>query len=56
MNDPRVVRGFQRFGHLSRQGPRVGERDRSARDPRRQVLALGGYAFQPAPRRTCVQN
>ena len=40
MDDPLLVRRFERFGDLSRHRQRVGQRNRAARDPLRQVLAL----------------
>ncbi len=40
MDDAQVVRGCQRVGNLSGDGQRFGERQRSAGDVDRQVLAL----------------
>jgi hypothetical protein len=34
------VRRFERFGDLPRHGQRLGQRNRAARDPLRQILAL----------------
>ena len=40
MNDPLLVRRFERLGDLLRDRQRLVERDRAARDPLREVLAL----------------
>ena len=40
MNDPLLVRRFERLGDLPRDRQRLVERNRAARDPLRQVLAL----------------
>ena len=40
MDDPLLMRGFERLGDLRRHRQRVGHRDRAARDPLREVLAL----------------
>ena len=50
MDDPLLVRRFERLGDLLRDGQRFVERDRAARDPLRQIVALdqfhheGGHA------------
>ena len=40
MDDPLLMRRFERLGNLCRHRQRVGQRDRAARDPLRQVLAF----------------
>ena len=40
MDDPLLVRRFERFGNLPRDGQRLVERDRTERDALRQILAL----------------
>ena len=40
MDDPLVVRRFERLGDLLRDRQRLVERDRAARDPLRQILAF----------------
>ena len=46
MDDPLLVRRFERLGDLRRHRQRVGQRDRAARDPLRQVLALDEFHDQ----------
>jgi hypothetical protein len=48
MNDAGLVRGFDRFGNLPRQGQRLVERDRTARDARAEILALDQFHHQRA--------
>ena len=43
MDDPLLVRGFERLGDLLRDRQRLVERDRAARDPLRQILALDEF-------------
>ena len=43
MNDPLLVRGFERVGDLLRDRQRFVERDRAARDTLRQVVALDQF-------------
>ena len=46
MDDPLLVRGFERLGDLCGHRQRVGQRDRAARDPLGQVLALDEFHDQ----------
>ncbi len=43
MDDPLLVRGFERLGDLLRDGQRFIERDRAARDALRQIVALDEF-------------
>ena len=43
MDDPLLVRRFERLGNLLRDRQRLVERDRAARDPLRQILALDQF-------------
>ena len=43
MNDPLLMRGFERLGNLFRDGQRLVDRDRPARNALRQVLALDEF-------------
>ena len=43
MDDPLLVRGFERLGDLLRDRQRLVERDRAARDALRQILALDEF-------------
>jgi hypothetical protein len=43
MNDRLLVRRFEGFGNLARDGQRLVERDRAARQPLRQILALDEF-------------
>ena len=40
MDDAVLVRGFERFGDLSRDRQRLVDRDGAARDPLREILTL----------------
>jgi hypothetical protein len=46
MNDPLLVRGFERVGDLTRDGQCLIERNRAARDALRQVLAFDEFHDQ----------
>ena len=46
MNDPLLVRRFERLGDLLRDGQRLVDRDRPARNALRQVLALDEFHHQ----------
>ena len=46
MDDPLLVRGFERLGEFCGDRQRVGQRDRAARDPLGQVLALDEFHDQ----------
>ena len=43
MDDPLLVRGFERLGDLLRDRQRFVERDRAARDALRQIVALDEF-------------
>ena len=43
MNDPLLVRRLERLGNLLRDRQRLVERDRSARDALREILALDQF-------------
>ena len=43
MNDPLLVRGFEGFCDLFRDGQRFVEWNRAARDPQRQILAFNEF-------------
>ena len=47
MHDALLVRGVERFGNLPRDGQRFGDRQGSARQPLRQVLALHQLHDEP---------
>ena len=48
MDDALLVRGFERVGDLLRDRQRFVERDRAARDPLRQILALDQFHHERA--------
>ena len=48
MNNPLLVRGFQRLGDLLRNRQRLGKRDRSTRDALREILALDEFHHERA--------
>ena len=48
MDDPLLVRRFERLGDLLRDRQRLVERDRAARDALRQVVALDQFHHERA--------
>ncbi len=54
MDDPLLVGGFQRLGYLPRDGQRLVQRHRAARDPLRKVFALYELHDQRLRRRPCA--
>ena len=48
MDDPLLVRRFERLGDLPRDRQRLVDRDRAARDPLREILALDEFHHERA--------